>query len=131
MIVVDASSMVRYLTGVGGTDARWVSSQLRGEPAFYAPELIDAEVLNGLRRLVLQRLISTDAAPRAVFSLLAARVVRYPHRPFVERAWELRGQLTPYDGLYVALAEALDATLVTTDRRLARAVTTVEVAVPD
>ena len=69
-------------------------------------------------------------ATGAVSKLLDARIVRYPHRPFVNRAWELRGQLTPYDAVYVALAEALGATLVTTDRRLARAVTTVEVAVP-
>ena len=122
--------MVRYLAGVGDPDARWVSGRLRYESAFYAPELIDAEVLSGLRRLVLQRVISTDTATRAVSRLLEARILRYPHRPFVHRAWELRGQLTPYDGLYVALAEALEATLVTTDRKLARAVTTVDVAVP-
>jgi len=129
VIVVDASSIVPYLSRVGN-DARWVAGQLRGEPTFHAPELIDAEVLHGLRRFVLQGAISVEGATSAVSDLLDARIVRYPHRPFVERAWALRGQLTAYDGLYVALAEALDATLVTTDRRLARAVTTVDVAVP-
>jgi predicted nucleic acid-binding protein len=130
VIVVDASSVLPYLVKVGD-DSDWVANRLRDESAFYAPELIDPEALSGLRRLVLQRVISAGAATQAVTDLLAARIVRYPHRPFVERAWELHGQLTPYDGLYIALAEALDATLVTTDRRLARAVTTVEVAVPD
>lgn len=129
MIVVDASTVVPYVAQAGD-DARWVAARLRHEVAFYAPELIDAEVLNGLRRLVLQSVISASKASIAVSKLLDARIVRYPHRPFVQRAWELRGQLTPYDALYVALAEAIGATLVTTDRRLARAVTTVEVAAP-
>ncbi len=127
--MVDASSILPYLVKVGD-DSEWIATRLRAEPAFSAPELIDPEALSALRRLVLQRVISAGAATHAVSDLLSARIVRYPHRPFVRRAWELRGQLTPYDGLYVALAEALDATLVTTDRRLARAVTTVEVAVP-
>ncbi len=129
MIVVDASALVRYLARVGD-DARWVVGRLRSVPDFHAPELVDAETLQGLRRLVLTRTVSADSASTAVLGLLDAPIIRYPHRPFVERAWELRGQLTAYDALYVALAEALDATLVTTDRRLARAVTTVDVAVP-
>lgn len=129
MIVVDASSIVPYLVEIGD-DSEWVADRLREEMAFYAPELIDPEALSGLQRLVSQRLISAEAATQAVADLLEARIVRYPHRPFVQRAWELRGQLTPYDALYVALAEAIGATLVTTDRRLARAVTTVEVAAP-
>jgi predicted nucleic acid-binding protein len=129
VIVVDASSMVRFLSGVGEY-RDWVAERLQREPEFHAPELIDPEVLNGLRRLASMRSISTERATRAVGELLSARIVRYPHRPFAERAWELRGQLTPYDALYVAVAEAIGATLVTTDRRLARAVTTVEVAAP-
>jgi predicted nucleic acid-binding protein len=83
-----------------------------------------------LRGLVLRSEISAEAASAAVSELLDARIVRYPHRPFIERAWALRGRLTAHDALYVALAEALDATLVTTDLRLARAVTTVEVVAP-
>lgn len=129
MIVVDASSIVPYLVEIGD-DSEWVADRLREEMAFYAPELIDPEALSGLRRLVSQRLISAEAATQAVADLLEARIVRYPHRPFVQRARELCGQLTPYDALYVALAEAIGVTLVTTDRRLARAVTTVEVAAP-
>jgi predicted nucleic acid-binding protein len=46
-------------------------------------------------------------------------IVRYPHLPLVERAWELRANLSVYDGVYVALAELLGAPLVTCDRRLA------------
>lgn len=129
MIVADASSIVPFLVGVGN-DSEWLAGQLDDEAEVHAPELIDAEVLHALRRYVHRGVIGEEAATATVQDLFGARIVRYPHRPFVERAWELRGQLTPYDGLYVALAEALGAMLVTTDRRLARAVTTVEVAVP-
>lgn len=37
------------------------------------------------------------------------------------RIWELRNNLTAYDAAYVALAEALEAPLLTRDRRLAAA----------
>lgn len=47
-------------------------------------------------------------------------LTRYPHAPFVGRAWALRENITAYDAAYVALAEALDAPLLTTDGRLAR-----------
>jgi len=46
---------------------------------------------------------------------------RYPHDFLLPRVWELRANLTAYDAVYVALAEALDAPLVTRDRRLAAA----------
>jgi predicted nucleic acid-binding protein len=48
------------------------------------------------------------------------RAVRYPHAPLAARIWELRENLTAYDAAYVALAEVLDAPLLTTDRRLAQ-----------
>lgn len=129
MIVVDASSMVDYLAR-RDESSFWVERQLLSVPDAHAPELIDAETLQGVRGLVLQSVISEEIATQAVADLLDAQIVRYPHLPLLERAWALRGQLTAYDALYVALAEALGATLVTTDRRLARAVTTVDVAVP-
>ena len=129
MIVLDASALVRYVVRVGD-EARWVRLRIGPERELHVPELVDAETLQGLRGLVLRREISQAAAATAVRELLDAQLVRYPHRPLIERVWELRGQLTAYDALYVALAEALDATLVTTDRKLARAVTTVDVAVP-
>jgi len=45
----------------------------------------------------------------------------YPSRPLLDRAWALRDNVTVYDALYIALAEALEAVLVTADRALARA----------
>lgn len=45
---------------------------------------------------------------------------RVSHRRLLSRCWELRGNVTPYDAAYVALAETLQVTLLTGDRRLAR-----------
>jgi predicted nucleic acid-binding protein len=49
-------------------------------------------------------------------------VHRHPDAALLPRAWELRDTCPTYDGLYVALAEALDATLITRDGRLARGI---------
>ena len=129
MIVVDASATFDLLVDVE-PGAGWVAATIEPEPEWHCPELIDPEVLHALRRHLAAGDVTEREATSAVSDFLEMPLVRYPHRPFVARAWALRGQLTPYDALYVALAEALDATLVTTDRRLARAVTTVDVAVP-
>jgi predicted nucleic acid-binding protein len=43
----------------------------------------------------------------------------WPESRTAARAWELRGAVTYYDANYVALAEILDAPLVTLDRQLA------------
>lgn len=53
--------------------------------------------------------------------MLSMRLTRYPHEPFIRRIWELRENVSAYDAAYVALAETLEAPLVTTDRRLAQA----------
>jgi len=66
--------------------------------------------------------ISPDRATQAVADLTVHPIERYPHLALVPRIWELRHNVTPYDAAYVALAEALDGTLVTADGRLARAV---------
>jgi predicted nucleic acid-binding protein len=77
----------------------------------HAPTLIDIEVTHMLERAEIGRLELPQLAVR-----------RHADGPLLHRAWELRDVGTMYDGLYVALAEALDATLVTRDVRLARAV---------
>lgn len=95
--------------------------RLRTELELHAPHLIDLEVLNSLRGLVRggKTTERRAAAMRADFDLLP--LVRSPHEPFADRIWELRSNLTPYDASYVALAEALDAVLVTCDARMAAA----------
>ena len=90
------------------------------DEALHVPHLFDVEVLHALRRLTLSGLVSESRCHRALKALSDLRVTRYPHAPLVHRIWELRDNLTAYDAAYVALAEALDAPLVTTDGRLAR-----------
>ncbi len=75
-----------------------------------------------LRRLVAQGLLSVDRAGDARADYADLAVVRYPHVPFLDRIWELRASLTAYDAAFVALSEALGAPLITTDARLAAAV---------
>jgi predicted nucleic acid-binding protein len=113
MLVVDASACVSFL--LGDDDADWVRERFRSESVLHAPALIDFEVASALRSLSDRRRFVA-----ATEDLRAMRLVRYPGEPLLPRMWELRGHLTAYDAAYVALAEVLDAPLVTLDRRLAR-----------
>lgn len=117
-MVVDASALGEILRG--SPQGHAVAVRLRGKP-LAAPELVDAEVLSALRRVASAGVMTEDRAAAAVRALIGAPIRRYRHRPLVRRAWELRGQVTPYDALYVTLAEALGVPLVTCDGRLARA----------
>ncbi len=119
MIVVDASTVVVALldSGQGGQEAR---DLMLGDEA-HAPHLLDVEVLSAVRRHVLGGRLSATAAWNAVDVLRELPVVRHGHDPLLDRALQLRDSITAYDGVYVALAELLEATLVTGDRRLARA----------
>ncbi len=119
MIVVDASIVASALgdDGAGGEHAR---ASLTGERLF-APELIDLEVASVWRRALRAGRLSNDRALRALADLAALPLARAPHRPLMARIWELRDNLTLYDAAYVALAEALEARLLTADRGLARA----------
>ena len=93
---------------------------VQGE-TLHAPHLLDAEVTQVLRRLEGAGTVSASRATEAVQDLLALRIVRHRSSPLLLRVWQLRQNLSAYDGLYVALAEALEAPLVTTDHRLAGA----------
>jgi predicted nucleic acid-binding protein len=77
------------------------------------------EAANILRRAALAGHISDEAASFAHGDLLLLRVELVPYEPLARRVWELRPNVTAYDGWYVALAEALHAPLATLDRRLA------------
>ena len=119
MIVVDASVVVTGLAD-DGPDGRRVRSRLRGE-RLAAPHIIDLEVTSVWRRLVAAGELDEARASVALDDLRLLRLVRVPHVPLLTRTWELRHNLTTYDAAYVALAELLDATLITGDRRLAAA----------
>lgn len=89
--------------------------------SLHVPHLFEVEVLHAIRGLTLGARIPAQRGLRAVETLCDLRLTRYSHAPLVGRVWELRGNLTAYDAAYVALAEALDAPLVTTDGKLAQA----------
>jgi predicted nucleic acid-binding protein len=117
VIVVDASAIVD-LVAHRRVDA--LPDRLRGSGGLHAPHLVDVEVTHALRRLVATRDLAADRASDARVDAASLRIVRYPHAALLDRAWELRDSLTVYDAVYVALAEALGAPLVTCDARLAR-----------
>jgi predicted nucleic acid-binding protein len=120
MPVVDASVLTEYLgEGEGSEPARrrLVANRAR----LWAPHLVDAEVGHALRRGVRLGEIAVDAARDALDDLIVMPLRRVKHRQLIPRAWELRENVSFYDGLYVALAELLEEPLVTFDGRLARA----------
>jgi predicted nucleic acid-binding protein len=121
VIVVDASLLTDFLLGRPQTlDALERELAGREHEPMHAPELIEPETLNALRRLALSGAVSDRRATEAAADLASVRLVRYPHAALRDRVWALRGELTAYDATYLALAEALDEpVLVTSDRGLA------------
>lgn len=120
MIVVDASALLEVLlrTRLGTS----VESQLfEARQTLHAPHLLDVEVAQVLRRLVLAKEIDAARAQAALDDFLAFPIRRYPHDVLLPRVWFLRSNFSAYDAVYVALADVLDAPLLTHDRRLATA----------
>jgi predicted nucleic acid-binding protein len=119
MIVLDASAVGHWLLTTRLPTPRLIE-QFTGEATLAAPHLLDAEVGHLIRRHALTGLISGGRAQSALEDYLALPIDRYAHMALLPRAFELRANATVYDALYLALAEALGATLLTRDRRLAR-----------
>jgi predicted nucleic acid-binding protein len=119
MLVVDASALVEVLADGPGADA--VRVRLAADPDHAAPHLIDAEALAVIQGALRRGVLDGTAASQAIEDLHAWPGERWSHRPLLHRAWTLRENVRGYDALYVALAEALGATLLTLDARLARA----------
>jgi predicted nucleic acid-binding protein len=115
MLVIDASVLVDALLVAGPARARLASDNLQ------APELIDAELLSVLRRLVLADKLQEGHALQALATADQLGLRRHPSRSLWPRAWELGSNLSADDALYVALAEQLDAPLLTADARIASA----------
>ena len=120
MIVADASVLVEALVG-GGPRAEVVRGRLVDARQVHVPHVVDLEVAHAVRRLVARELVGEALAVAAMAQLQRLPLSRYPHAPFLDRIWELRATVTPYDAAYLALAEAVEAPLVTLDHRLAKA----------
>jgi predicted nucleic acid-binding protein len=119
MIVVDASAIIEVLlrTPAAGVLEDRIFSD---DQTLHAPHLLDLEVVQVLRRYSIVGTMSSSRGRHAIDDLLEFPITRYPHSIFLGRIWELRSNMTGYDAAYVALAESLDATLLTRDKRLAK-----------
>jgi predicted nucleic acid-binding protein len=116
-MVVDASAVLEVLLQ---TDrARAVEERLFSGATLHAPHLLDLEVAQVLRRYERSGAVSPERGRLALRYFLDFRLERYPHHLFLTRVWDLRHNATVYDAVYLALAEALDVPLLTTDRKLA------------
>lgn len=121
MIVLDASAAVDLLLRRGAVDE--IAALVRDHDVA-TTELLCTEVLQVLRRYLGRGQLGEDRAKQAVADLQSLPIEPYPLFPMTEQIWALRGAITAYDAAYVALSETLEATLVTTDHRLARAAAT-------
>jgi predicted nucleic acid-binding protein len=122
VIVLDASAAIEWLLQTSKAAA--VEARLFSGPTpirCHAPHLLDVEVAQVLRRHVAKGAISDARGREALQDFVDLPLVRYPHDVLLLRAWELRRNLTAYDAVYVALAEALDVPLVTCDASIASA----------
>jgi len=120
VIVLDASAAVDWL--VQTPAAQRIESRIFSRTqSLHAPELLDLEVAQVLRRLVREGRLSAFRAEQAIQDLLDLRITRYPHTLLLPRIWQLRHNLSAYDAAYVVLAEKLGATLLTRDAKLAAA----------
>jgi predicted nucleic acid-binding protein len=119
MLVVDTSAVLNALAA--DDPSAELIERLASDQDLHAPHLIDVEFLHALRRLCLSGALSENRAADARTDFRDLAFIRYPHEPLADRIWELRHKLTAYDAAFIALAEALEAPLVTGDGKLAAA----------
>jgi predicted nucleic acid-binding protein len=119
MIVLDASIVVELLTN--GTLADSLRRDLAGSgDSFIVPHLVDVEVASALRKLVAGERIDSHRSEEFLAGLAALPAERYSHIPLLSRIWELRHNFTAYDAAYIALAEATNSVLYTSDEKLCK-----------
>lgn len=120
MIVLDASAAIELVLNTGA--GQQINDRIAGEPdTIQAPHLIDVELIHVIRRFVMRDVIDGARGEMAIRLWRLLDVQRHEHEPFMPRIWQLRNNLSAYDAMYVALADALSAPLITADRRLAAA----------
>ena len=120
MIVVDASAVLELLlnTPAGQAVSERITASGQG---LHAPHVVDVEIAQALRRYAREGKLALTEAAAAIDDLHDLDLNRHAHEPLLDRIWQLRQNFTAYDAAYVALAEALDAVLLTCDARLTRA----------
>jgi predicted nucleic acid-binding protein len=119
MLIVDATCLYEVVADT--EQAESVRTRLAEDQDHAAPHLVDVEVRNVIRRHEIEGRLDATAATQAVDDLYAWPGERFGHRGLLSRAWDLRHNIRGWDAFYVALAEALDGTVLTLDRRLPRA----------
>lgn len=119
MLVVDASCLYEVVAATGRAET--IRERLAADGDHIAPHVIDVEVFGVIRRHHLLGYLDTTAAAQAVDDLRDWPGERVGHRALLGRAWELRATVRGWDAMYVALAEAFDAALLTLDGRLTTA----------
>ena len=117
--VLDSSVLVAAIVDASAV-GRW-AEEIIAENDLVAPQLLQVESMNVLRRLEHSKQLTPLEAASAYRDILQLDIELFPLEPFADRIWDLRRSLTSYDAWYVAVAELLDAPLATLDRRLARA----------
>ena len=120
MIVVDASAVAEALLRSSAADDL-AARLFAGGETLHAPHLLDVEVAHVIRRYAAMGEIDNERGRGVMADLADLPLRRYPHDFLLPRIWELRNTISAYDAVYVALAEVLDAPLLTRDRRLAAA----------
>jgi predicted nucleic acid-binding protein len=118
VIVADASVVVELLAYPHSRAGLDLGMRIEQEEAIHAPHLLDAEVGQTLRRLAQRGEMTAPRAAESLEDLASLPIGRYAHGWLLPRAFELRSNVTIYDGLYLALAEALDVPLLTCDSAL-------------
>jgi predicted nucleic acid-binding protein len=120
VIVIDASALLEVLlrTPRGAGIETWLFGMRQ---SLHSPHLLDVEVVQVVRRFAMAREIEGERAQAALDDLMGFPIWRHPHDFLLPRVWALRNNFSAYDAAYVALAEVLEATLLTHDRRLAAA----------
>ena len=117
-MVLDASGAVEFLLNTAS--GKRLATRLADEAVVvHVPHLIDLEITQVLRRYTRHGTLNAQTSMLALDRWRSLDVQRYAHEPFLDRIWELRDNVTVYDAVYVALAEALSAVLYTGDRKLA------------
>lgn len=119
MIVLDASAVLELVLQTA-KGKKVEARALVPEQSLHAPHLIDVEVTHALRRLAQLKEVTAARAKQALDDHAALHIKRADHENMLDRLWQLRESVTAYDGTYVALAEVLDAPLITCDSKLAR-----------